>query len=59
MRGIEVDGFSPVIAHIGVDYLDDKRTEMLFDKLDVMGTTAADSTYLYWLANHAVMRLKK
>jgi hypothetical protein len=52
-------GLSPVVSHIGVYHLDDKRSELLFDKVDVMGTSAADATYLYWLANHAVMRLKK
>ena len=32
---------------------------LLFEKQDVMGSSAADADYLYWLSNTAVTRLKK
>ena len=54
-----VTGSSPVISHVGVYRMDEGRTELLLDRLDVMGSSAADDSHLYWLANHAVMRLRK
>lgn len=33
--------------------------ELLFDNQDVMGNSAADADYLYWLSEHAVTRLRK
>ena len=54
-----VTGSSPVISHVGVYRMDEGRTELVLDRLDVMGSSAADETYLYWPADHAVMRLRK
>jgi hypothetical protein len=39
--------------------MDEGRTELVLDRLDVRGSSAADETYLYWPADHAVMRLRK
>ena len=52
-------GLSPDVCQIGAYDPAGKKTELLFDKVDVMGTTAMDDIYLYWLADHRVMRLQK
>ena len=54
-----VTGLSTGISHIGTYTLGDARTELLFDKMDIMGGSAADEGHLYWLADYAVMRLEK
>ena len=54
-----VTGLSTGISHIGTYTLGDARTELLFDKMDIMGGSATDEGHLYWLADYAVMRLEK
>jgi hypothetical protein len=55
-----VTGLHWAVAEVVVYHLDGAfYPQLIFPAQDVMGSSASDTDYLYWLSEHAVTRLKK